>query len=157
MGSVPRCDLCRARLVIAVDTNILVHAHRSDSEWNDMAFDALRKLASGKSAWAIPWPCIYEFFSVVTHPKIFRPPSKTEAALLQIDAWLESPRLVLLGESTDHWLTVRDQLRTARVVGAATHDAKIAALCSAHGVKELWTADRDFGRFKDLKTKNPLL
>ena len=36
------------------------------------------------------------------------------------------------------------------------HDARVAALCIAHGVTELWTADRDFGRFPDLVTRNPL-
>jgi uncharacterized protein len=143
--------------VIAVDTNILVYAHRSDSEWNIAAFDAVGGLASGASPWAIAWPCIYEFFSVVTHPKIFRPPSKTEAALMQVDAWLESPTLVLLGEPPEHWAAVRSLLSVSKVVGALAHDAKIVALCKAHGVKELWTADRDFSRFKGLKTKNPLL
>jgi uncharacterized protein len=146
--------------MIAVDTNVLVYAHRSDSEWNSAAFDALSTLACGSSPWAIAWPCIYEFYGVITHPKIFRPPSKIEAALTQIDVWLESPTLVLLGEPSDpsdHWAFVRNLLGASKVMGSATHDAKIAALCMAHGVKELWTADRDFSRFKGLRTRNPLL
>jgi predicted nucleic acid-binding protein len=37
------------------------------------------------------------------------------------------------------------------------HDARVAAICIAHGVNEFWTVDRDFSRFPDLPTRNPLL
>jgi hypothetical protein len=37
------------------------------------------------------------------------------------------------------------------------HDARIAALCRVNGVRELWSADRDFGRFADLVVRNPLV
>jgi uncharacterized protein len=42
------------------------------------------------------------------------------------------------------------------VAGPAVHDARIAALCLANGVRELWSADRDFTQFPDLRTANPL-
>jgi hypothetical protein len=142
--------------VIAVDTNLLVYAHRSDSEWHERAADCLRKLAEGRSAWALPWPCIHEFLAIATHPRIYDPPTPLDAALDQVDAWLESPSLVLLGESPDHWAGMRPLLVSSRVTGPRIHDAKIAALCLAHGVRELWTADRDFGRFPLLTSLNPL-
>jgi predicted nucleic acid-binding protein len=74
----------------------------------------------------------------------------------QIDAWLESPSLVLLTETVDYWTVLRQLLETGRVVGSRIHDARIAALCHAHGVRELWTADRDFSRFPVLVSRNPL-
>ena len=58
--------------MIAVDTNILVYAHRQDSEWHPSAARVIRGLAEGTSAWAIPWPCVHEFLAVATHPRIFR-------------------------------------------------------------------------------------
>lgn len=58
--------------MIAVDTNILVHAHRSDSSFHARARSALEMLAAGVRQWAIPWPCAHEFFAIVTHPRIFR-------------------------------------------------------------------------------------
>lgn len=140
--------------MIAVDTNLLVYSHRSDSEWNEPAFSCIRELALG--AWAIPWPCLYEFVAVVTHPKIYDPPSTLEQACDQIDAWLESPGLVLLAEYEAHWPRLRSVLRAGRIAGPRVHDARIAALCLAHNVRELWTADRDFSRFGDLCTRNPL-
>ena len=142
--------------MIAVDTNILVYAHRGDSEWHDRAASRLRALAEGRAAWAIPWPCVHEFLAIVTHPRVYDPPSPTAAALDQVDAWLESPSLALLGEGPEHWTTIRPLIGAGRVAGPKIHDARIAALCLAHGVDVLWTADRDFSRYPTLHTLNPL-
>jgi hypothetical protein len=142
--------------VIAVDTNLLVYAHRAEAEWHDRAAACIRELGEGRAPWAIPWPCLHEFLAIATHPRIWDPPTPTEAALDQVDAWLESPTLSLLAEGQEHWNELRDLLRAGRVVGPRVHDARIAALCLAHGVRELWTADRDFSRFPTLSTSNPL-
>jgi len=61
--------------VIAVDTNILVYAHREDADWHDAAYARLAELAEGRASWAIPWPCVHEFLAIVTHPRIFSPPT----------------------------------------------------------------------------------
>ena len=143
--------------MIAVDTNILIYAHREDSQWHAAACARVTKLAEARAAWAIPWPCIHEFLAIVTHPKIFTPPTPLADAIGQIDAWLESPSLALLAESDVHWPQLRDLLRAGRIAGAKVHDARIAALCMQHGVSELWSADRDFGRFPKLNVKNPLV
>lgn len=143
--------------MIAVDTNILVYAHREDSEWHQAAFQRLAAVAEGRAAWAIPWPCIHEFLAIVTHPKIFAPPTPIARALSQVDAWIESPSLVLLAESQVHWERLRSLLLTGKVAGPKVHDARIAALCLQHGVKQLWSADRDFGRFSAVTVVNPLI
>jgi toxin-antitoxin system PIN domain toxin len=143
--------------VIAVDTNILVYAHREDASWHSAAYARLAELAEGRSAWCIPWPCIHEFLSIVTHPRIFAPPTPTAAAIEQVEAWLEAPTLVLLAESGLYWPELRTLLEVGRIAGPRIHDARIAALCVQHGVKELWSADRDFGRFPTLAVVNPLV
>jgi len=143
--------------LIAVDTNVLVYAHRRDAEWHGPANEQLRSLAEGRAAWAIPWPCIHEFLAVVTHPRIYDPPTPPAKALDQVDAWLESPRLVLLGEGAEHWPTLRTLVLTGRIAGPKVHDARVAALCLASGVECLWTVDRDFSRFSALRTVNPLV
>jgi uncharacterized protein len=143
--------------VIAVDTNILVYAHRTDSPWHSRAAGCVRELAEGPVAWAVPWPCVHEFLAVVTHPRIYRPPSTVELAAAQVDAWLESPTVVLLGETDGHWESLRKVLVAGKVNGAQVHDARVAALCAAHGVRQLLTADRDFGRFPNIKVRNPLV
>jgi toxin-antitoxin system PIN domain toxin len=142
--------------VIAVDTNILIYAHREEVPFHEAASQAMKGLAEGGAAWAIPWPCLHEFLSIVTHPRIYKTPTPLAAALDQVDAWLESPTLVLLTESEQHWPILRSLVIGGRVTGPRIHDARVAALCRQHGVREFWTADRDFSRFPDLPVGNPL-
>ena len=141
--------------MIAVDTNLLVYAHRRDSEWHARAAEMVRKLAEGRDAWAIPWPCIHEFLAVVTHPRIYDPPSEMAAALNQVAAWTESPTLTLLSEGPGYADHLAKLLGISRVRGGRVHDARIAALCEYHGVRELWSADRDFSRFPGAAVRNP--
>jgi len=142
--------------MIAVDTNVLVYAHRRDSEWHEPAAAAIRGLAEGHAPWAIPWPCVHEFLAIATHPAIYQPPSTMEQALRQVGAWMASPSLTLLAEGPGYAERLARVVTAARVSGARAHDARIAALCLHHGVRELWSADRDFSRFADLSVANPL-
>jgi len=145
--------------LIALETNILVYAHRADSPWNQQARQVVEVLANGSAAWAIPWPCVYEFLGIVSRPRIYDPPTPIEEALSQMGELLCSPSLVLLAESgeTAFWSTFSSLVQQSRVAGATVHDARIAALCIHHGVTMLYTADRDFTRFPQLKTSNPLV
>jgi toxin-antitoxin system PIN domain toxin len=143
--------------VIAVDTNLLVYAHREDSLWHEAAAARITELAEDRTPWAIPWPCLHEFVAIVTHPRIYVPPTPLAGAIDQIEAWLEAPGLVLLAETEGYWPELRAALEAGRIVGAQVHDARIAALCRLHGVRELWTADRDFSRFAGLRVRNPLV
>lgn len=142
--------------MIATDTNILVYAHRRDSEWHRQARVSVETLATGHALWGLPWPCAHEFLAIVTHPRIYDPPSTMAQAIAQIDAWLASPVATLLTESQSHWEVLKRELSAGMVVGPMVHDARIAAMCLAHGVTEFWTADRDFSRFPALLVRNPL-
>jgi uncharacterized protein len=143
--------------MIAIDTNILVYAHRQDAPFHQQAARCVAEVAEGRAAWAIPWPCLHEFLAIVTRQGIYRPPTPLSVALDHVDSLLESPTLVLLAESEQHWGDLRALLIASQVTGARVHDARIAALCREHGVRELWSADRDFGRFPGLEVVNPLV
>lgn len=143
--------------MIAIDTNILVYAHRRDSRWHLPAIQALESLASGRTPWAIPWPCVHEFYSIVTHPRIYAPASTAAQALDQLRAWRESPTLILLAEDGGYWAVLESLIERSRIAGPAIHDARVAALCLRHGSNELLTADRDFSRFPELPIRNPLI
>jgi uncharacterized protein len=143
--------------MIAVDTNILVYAHREDAAHHARASGCVASLATGADRWAIPWPCVHEFLAIVTHPRIYDPPTPLSRALDQVAAWLESPSLVLLGESRDHFDVLRDLLHKGKITGPRVHDACVAALCRSHGVREILSADRDFTRFASMRVKNPLV
>ena len=143
--------------MIAVDTNLLVYAHRRESRHHAAAASILRALAGGDTAWAIPWPCCYEFLSVVTNPRIWRDnPTSQEQAWAQLAAWLASPSLRLIGE-TDGFAEILERFVVRpRVLGGVVHDARIAAICVAHGAEALLTRDRDFSLFPELRTRDPL-
>ena len=142
--------------MIAVDTNLLVYAHRSDSEFHKSAKDALCQLSLSGIRWTIPWPCVHEFISITTHPRIYDPPSPTEIALDAIETWLRSPHCVAKGEGFDYFKYLKNIALSGNIRGPMIHDARIAGICLENGVSELWTADRDFSRFSSLKTRNPL-
>jgi uncharacterized protein len=143
--------------LIAVDTNILVYAHRRDSPWHERAAHCVRELAEGAATWAVPWPCLHEFLAIVTHERIYSPASPLSKAIDQVQAWLKSPSLVLLSEGEGYWTILSRLLTEAKVSGPRVHDARIAALCVCSNVRELLSADRDFSRFGSLRTRNPLV
>ncbi|MFL5322281.1 MAG: type II toxin-antitoxin system VapC family toxin [Myxococcaceae bacterium] len=143
--------------MIAVDTNILVYAHRPDSSWHQPALSRLTELASSGATWAIPWPCVHEFLATVTHPRVFKNPTPTTIALAAMDQFAKLSSLRFIGETEGYYELFASLVQSAAVVGPMVHDARVAALCLHHGVSELWTADRDFGRFPKLRTRNPLV
>ncbi len=147
----------RRSLVLAVDTNILIYAHRRETPEHAIARRVVTDLAEGDEPWGIPWPCVHEFFSVVTNRRIWKEhASSSQEAAGQIEAWLGSTVLRLMGETEDHWSVLARLVRRPRVLGPVVHDARIAAICLAHGAEALLTRDRDFSLFPELKTRNPL-
>lgn len=143
--------------MIPVDTNLLVHAHRREARWGKEAHALVTALAEGERPWAIPWPCCYEFLSVVTNRRIWkRDASTTEQAWGQFQAWAASPSNCLIGE-TDRFTDILGVfVQRPHVVGGVVHDARIAAICVAHGIEYLLTRDRDFSLFPELPTRDPL-
>ena len=141
--------------MIALDTNILVYAHRADSIHHTAAQELLSSLAEGDEPWGIPWPCVYEFLRVVTHPRIFDPPTDLTDALEDTVSLLESSSIRMLGEGPNHIMHLVRMADAGNARGNLIHDAHIAALALENGVTELWTVDRDFARFTGLRVRNP--
>lgn len=139
----------------ALDTNVLVHAEILTSPFHAIARALLEDAANGRTPWAIPWPCVYEFLRVVTHPRVYHPPMPSAVALRDLRRILDSPSLVLLAETTRHADVMTALIGDSGVTGNLMHDAHIAALCIEHGVSELVTGDRDFARFPNVRTTNP--
>jgi uncharacterized protein len=143
--------------VIALDTNVLVYAHRADAPFHAPAREAVQGLMQGRQRFAVPWPCAHEFIAVVTHPRVYRDPTPLDQALSVLDALHGLEHCDFLGEAVDHLEMLRALAVPAQVHGGAIHDARIAALCVQHGVRELWSADRDFSRYPSLRLRNPLI
>ena len=142
--------------MIAFDTNILVYAHRREVAEHAIALQVIREAAEGTVRWAIPWPCVYEFFSVVTNARVWKTAASTpDQAWAQLSAWLDAPTLRLLGESDDFATVLARFVCRPRVRGPVVHDARIAAICVAHGVEKLVSRDRDFSLFPELVIQDP--
>lgn len=143
--------------MIAVDTNLLVHAHQREAAFHEKAREVIRSLAESPTPWATCLHCFVEFYGVVTHPKLWKKPSTPEEAIEQIRAWRESPSLRILCDTPGVLDKLGEFAVNGIVRGALIHDARIAACCLVGGVGELWTVDRDFSRFPAMKTRNPLI
>ena len=144
--------------MIAVDTNILVYAHREDSPWHEAAKARVVELAEGPSSWAIPWPCLHEFLAIITHPRIFKTPTPATVAVDggRRAAGSPAPRPPLRdGRVLGRAAEARGEAGSSRARSSTTPGSRPCA--AFHGVSELWSADRDFSRFPELAVRNPLL
>lgn len=142
--------------MIALDTNIVVYAHRPDLSDHGAATAAIEDLVA-RGTWGLPWPVAHEFVRVVTDGRRFEFPTPLDVALETIVALLGGAGARGLGEGPAHWSRLSEVARAGRASGPLFYDARIAAICLAEGVSELWTADRDFSRFPALLTRNPLV
>ncbi|HKI75479.1 MAG TPA: TA system VapC family ribonuclease toxin [Pseudomonadales bacterium] len=136
--------------MIAIDTNVLVYGHRGETDQHETALKRLTLLCEGIEPWALPLPCVSEFFRVVTHPRVFNPPSRLSEALDFVASLLDAPSCRILSPGhgyLDHFFTV---LQNADARGNLVFDAQIVALCREHGVSKVLTNDRDFERFEGI-------
>jgi uncharacterized protein len=141
--------------MIALDTNFLVYAHRSDNPFHTIARTAIERLAQGALPWGVPVVCVHEFLAVVTNPKIFKQATPAKQAFAQIRNLLALPTARLLMPTNQHLDILQKLTEAAKTVGAQFHDARIAAICLENGATQLWTADRDFSAFPQLSSLSP--
>jgi toxin-antitoxin system PIN domain toxin len=138
--------------VIAVDTNVLVYAHREELPQHRRARTRLIELAEGPARWAIPVFCLGEFLRVVTHPRLFDPPFEITEACDALDRVLTSPSLTVLTPGVRFWPLLSRATNDGHAIGNLAFDAQIVALCREAGVSALLTEDRDFDRFPGFST-----
>ena len=144
-------------VVIALDTNLLIYAHREEVPFHQPALESLTGLVRSGRAWALPWPCVHEFISTVTNRRVF---ARTDAhrrwRSIACASW-SPPTFAFSASPPPIWTSWIGCSRPVASTGPKVHDARIAAICIGHGVSELWTADRDFSYFPELRTRNPLV
>lgn len=133
--------------MIALDTNILVFAHRENVPEHGRALHWLHHLATGNGPWGLTVFSLGEFVRVVTHPRVFDPPSTMDDALAALAALTDSPSLRVLAPGQGFPTHFSDAVRVGRALGNLAFDAQIAAVCREHGIGRLLTHDRDFSRF----------
>jgi len=138
--------------VIAVDTNVLVYAHREKRPQHQQPLMSRIALAEGAWHWALPVFCLGEFVRVVTHPRIFTSASSLQAALDAINGLLKSPSLRILSPSERFLELFQQCLLSVDARGNVALDAQIAAVCREHSVTRLLTMVGNFARFPSIET-----
>lgn len=142
--------------MIAVDTNILVYAINRESDRHQAAVRLLGELVASRN-WALPATVLLEFYAHVTERRLNPGRDVPTQTLRAIAEWTSAPGCHVLADPLDIWERVRALIESSGIRGQDVHDARIAATCIAHGVRELWTADGDFLRFPELRVRNPLV
>jgi toxin-antitoxin system PIN domain toxin len=138
--------------MIAVDTNILVYAHREELPQHRKARARLIALAEGAARWGLPVFCLGEFLRVVTHPRVFSPPFSIAEAREALGRVVRSPSLMVLMPGDRYWPLLVEAASEAEATGNLAFDAQLVALCREAGVTALLTEDRDFDRFHGFRT-----
>ncbi len=139
--------------MIAVDTNILIYAHRAEADLHDTAVAELARLAEGHDLWALPVFCVTEFLRVVTHRRVFNPPSTSSEALDFVNSLIAAPTCVVVRPEAGFLKHLEVAIRQADARGNLVFDAQIAALCGEHGIATILTRDQDFKRFDGLQVR----
>ena len=137
-----------------VDTNILVHGSNSDDPLHDRAVELVRRLAEGPELVYLFWPVLLGYLRIVTHPGILSNPLSPTIAMRNVEALLDRPHVRAPGEADGFWSVFRSTAGE-RPRGNDVPDAHLAALMRQHGVRLVYTRDRDFRRFDGIDARDP--
>lgn len=140
--------------MFTIDTNVLVYAHREEFGVHDKAKKLLNKIAQSYDPWVLLWPCIYEFIRIITHPKLFHPPTPVDLGLEAVKS-LHNACTAILGETKQHHKWFMSIISETKCKGNHVFDAHIAALMREHGIDEIITSDKDFYQFSWIKVIKP--
>jgi len=143
--------------MVVVDTNVLVYAADTDSQFNRSCRNWIEARRRRPDAWFITWPIAYEFLRVTTHPRVMRRPWNARSAWTFIAVLLASPGLSVLTPTERHGDVASEVIaELPHLSGNLFHDAHTAILMRDHGVKQICTRDSDFSRFPFLEIIDPL-
>jgi uncharacterized protein len=141
--------------MILCDVNVLIYAHRADAP-NHAAYRTwLENVINENAAYAVSDIILSGFLRVVTHPRVFAPPSSVSAALTFAGQLRQEPNAVMVMPENRHWTIFTDLCRAVDARGNLIPDAFLAALAIENG-SEWITTDRDFSRFPGLNWRHPL-
>ena len=142
--------------MIAVDTNLLIYAHRAALPEHCAARRAIETACRDTRGWGIPLPCAFEFWSVVTHPSCAGGPSAPSAALAFIESLVSTAGARILQPGANFLQRCLEIASNLSVGGVRVFDLQIGLLALEAGVTELWTHDAAFVALPGLRVSDPL-
>ena len=138
-----------------IDVNVLVYAFRQDAPDHKMYAEWLRALVNGREAFGVSDLVLSGFLRIVTHSRVFTPPTPVAPALAFAHAIRAVPQAMAVSPGPRHWDIFTQVCRESGAKGNLVPDAWLAALAIESG-SELVTTDRDFARFSGLRWRHPL-
>ena len=139
----------------AVDVNVLLYATDSTLPEYNEARDFRESCMEGPDLFYIAWPTVMGYLRMATHPSLFASPLTPDEAEKNIQALISLPHVRMLAEAEGFWDCYRSISTDLPIRGNLVPDAHLAALLRQHGVKTIFTRDRDFRKFPFLKVKDP--
>jgi hypothetical protein len=141
--------------MVLIDVNILVYAHREDATNHSAYREWLEALINSDQSFGMSDLVLSGFMRVVTHPKVFEPPSSLEQALAFTQDLRDAPNCVPIAPGPRHWDIFCRLCSAAGAKGNLIPDAFFAAMAIENGCEWI-TADRDYSRFPGLRWRHPL-
>lgn len=138
-----------------VDTNVLLYASDTSSVRYTRARELLDELARGSSLTTLFWPVLMGYLQIVTNPRVLRQPLSTQAAMANVEALTGRSNVRTVGEREGFWTAFRETAEPVQPAGNLIPDAHIVTLMRLHGVRDIWTHDRDFRKFDGIVTHDP--
>ena len=139
-----------------IDVNILVYASDRTSPFHEAAGAFMRDRPRDPDILCLTWPVIMAYVRLVTHPRMFTAPMSQSAAVDNVAALLRMPRCRVVTEPDDFLGVYREVAVEVAARGNLVPDAHLAALARAHGVRTIYTHDRDFRKFPFLDVVDPV-
>jgi len=140
----------------AIDVNILLYASDTGSPYFERANSFIESCITQKEVFAMGWPTVMSYLRIATHPAVFDHPLSPDEAMANIETLLNLPHARFLSEDEGFWAVYRAMTSELPIRGNLVPDAHLAALLRYHGVKTLYTRDRDFLKFRFLDVRDPL-
>lgn len=140
----------------AFDVNILLYASDSSSPYFERARSFIESCITHKEIFTVAWPTVMGYLRIATHPAVFDQPLSPDEAMANIETLLSLPHARFLSEEEGFWAVYRATTSEVATRGNLVPDAHLAALLRYHGVKTLYTHDRDFLKFPFLDVRDPL-
>jgi toxin-antitoxin system PIN domain toxin len=141
----------------ALDVNVLLYASDTSSPHHDKARSFIESCIAEQGVFYLAWPTVMSYLRIATHPAVFDHPLSPDEAMANIDILLDLPHVRFLSEDEGFWDVYRATTADVPTRGNLVPDAHLAALLRLHGVKTLYTHDRDFLKFPFLDVRDPFV
>ena len=142
--------------MIAVDTNLLVYAHRSGVPEHASAQRAIERASEDPRGWGVALATIAEFWMNVTHPAAAGGPSTAKQARDFIGALFGDGPGTVWTPREPFWNRFLELASDLDVRGVRIFDLQIALTSFDNGATEIWTHDAAFVSFPGLRVHDPL-